>query len=447
MLQSSVALSQASDPAIERTATFLDLVFPEPRAFAIRLWDDTVLPGSGSAPFTLTLSSPGSLRRMFRPPLEMAMGEAFLRGDYDFEGDICSAFGVMQSARSLAHSPRNVLELARLWMGLPADSAPVENELGGARLAGSVHSKDRDRAAIQYHYDVGNDFYHLFLDRRMVYSCAYFPSGHEDLDAAQEAKLELICRKLRLQPGERFLDIGCGWGALLIHAAQRFGVQATGVTLSEEQCRLARERVREAGLEGRVTVELRDYRDLRGQFDKVSSVGMFEHVGRSHLPEYFGQVFQLLRPGGLFLNHGISNRPLTPKPPLKRLLDQVVVGNFTFRKRYIFPDGELVPVSEVNAEAERAGFEVRDVENLREHYARTLRHWVQRLEAQRGEAIRIGGERIFRLWRLYMAACAYHFERGMISVNQTLLARQEHDGRVPLPSSRADLYAAGTSAV
>jgi len=331
------------------------------------------------------------------------------------------------------------------WLRLPDGRNDIEYGIHPpARLRGRRGTRSRDQAAIQYHYDVGNDFYQLFLDRRMVYSCAYFPTGTEDLDAAQEAKLELICRKLRLKPGERLLDIGCGWGGMLIYAAERYGVEGVGVTLSRAQLELGRERVRQAGLEKLIRLELLDYRDLTGPpFDKIVSIGMFEHVGRQGRAEYFSQAFRLLKPGGLFLNHAISDRPHIPPRGLtdmvSRALETVMVGKQHFRKRYIFPDGELMPVSEANLEAETAGFEVRDVENLREHYAETIRHWLRRLRQRQKEAIEIAGEPLYRLWELYLAGCIYHFDTALISVNQSLLVRPV-DGRAGLPWSRADLY-------
>lgn len=312
------------------------------------------------------------------------------------------------------------------------------------QLRGAQHSKERDRAAIQYHYDVGNDFYALWLDKRMVYSCGYFPTGKEDLDTAQERKLEHICRKLRLQPGERLLDIGCGWGGLVMYAAEHYGVSALGVTLSTNQHELANRRIAEAGLSDRVEVKLLDYRDLAGQsFDKIASVGMFEHVGRKNLPEYFVQSFRVLKPGGLFLNHGISLNiaaAQTDGSPWKRLINHRIMGTSTFANKYIFPDGELLPVSEVNLMAEKAGYEVRDVENLREHYALTLRNWVTRLRAHHDDVVRLTNETVYRAWELYMSGSVYGFESGSISINQSLLAKPAN-GHVNLPMSRADLYA------
>lgn len=381
---------------------------------------------------------------MFTPPVELALGEAFIYGDLDIEGDIFAAFSLIDDIIARTFSPGDIAALARDLLTLPR---PGRRQLDGrraAQLQGTLHSRERDRAAIQYHYDVGNDFYSLWLDRNMQYSCAYFPTGAEDLDAAQERKMEHICRKLRLRPGERLLDIGCGWGGLAMYAARRHGVSVIGVTLSKNQMLYATQRIAEANLGGRVTVKLQDYRDLGAEpFDKIVSVGMFEHVGRSHLPEYFAHTYRLLKPGGLFLNHGISRRSAGNRHASgwQRFVERRILGADSFVQRYIFPDGELVPVSEVNLIAEQAGFEVRDAENLREHYALTLRRWVNRLEARRAEAVKAADEVTYRTWRLYMSASAHGFESGCINVNQTLLAKMAHGGKSSVPLTRADLYA------
>ena len=350
----------------------------------------------------------------------------------------------MRTLTTTIQSASDWVTLARLYRALPNDTIVNTIPRGPARLSGRLHSKERDRAAIRYHYDVGNDFYALWLDRRMNYSCAYFRTGTEDLDTAQEAKLEHICRKLRLTPDEHLLDIGCGWGGLAIYAAQEYGVNALGVTLSEKQHALANERIAAAGLTDRAAVQLVDYRDLGDlQFDKIVSVGMFEHVGRSHLPEYFAHAYRLLKPGGLFLNHGISAHPRAATrndSAWTRLIERHLLGSGQFVGRYIFPDGELEPVSEANLRAEQAGFEVRDVENLREHYALTLRQWVARLQAHRDAAVRLVGDPVYRTWRLYMAGSAVGFGSGVINVNQTLLAKPAL-GAVNVPLTRADLYA------
>lgn len=450
----------APSPEVARAVEFMRRLFPEPRAFDIRLWEGTVMPGSSETELTVVINRPGSLRRMLRPPVELSLGEAYLRGDFDLEGEVWAAGPALEASRGAARSLREMGALFRLWRALPTDDLPRAGERVGdvrggdpsasggygsapARIRAAEQSREWDREGIRYHYDAGNDFYALFLDRRMVYSCAYFATGSEDLDTAQEQKLDLICRKLRLRDGERFLDVGCGWGALVLHAAQHYGVRALGVTLSEQQYRLASQRIADAGLSDRVEVRCIDYRDLAdGPFDKMASVGMFEHVGRERLPEYFGHLFRLIKPGGLFLNHGIGGHPAPDRGltgRLARRLEPYLVGGSTFRERYIFPNGGLVAVSEANLIAEKVGWEVRDVENLREHYAITLRHWASRLEARADEARRLGGEGMFRLWRLYMGMAAWQFACGEFGVFQSLLQKPT-GGESGLPLSRADIY-------
>jgi cyclopropane-fatty-acyl-phospholipid synthase len=442
---SRVLTLPTTDHILNRTAALLDWLFPPPRTFKVSLWDGSELPAASQPAFNLALKHPGSLRRMFMPPMELSLGEAFINGHFDIEGDIFSAFSLVDAIAARTFKPGEVAGLARDILALPGSSPAWANGRGPARLSGVRHSRDRDRAAIQYHYDVGNDFYALWLDRRMQYSCAYFPTGTEDLEAAQERKLEHICRKLRLNPGERLLDIGCGWGGLAMFAAEKYGVRVLGVTLSENQAAYANEQIRRSGLGEKVLIKLQDYRDLESQtFDKIVSVGMFEHVGRDHLPEYFGQSYRLLRPGGLFLNHGISRRAAGSWDTQKvsaweKFVTQRVFGLGSFSQRYVFPDGELVPVSEANLIAEAAGFEVRDVENLREHYALTLRQWVSRLEARQAEAIQTSDPATYRTWRLFMSSSVHGFESGHINVNQTLLAKPV-SGKANLPLSRAELY-------
>lgn len=448
-----------TDPNVARAASLLGRLFPPPRAFGVRLWDETQLVDVAHPVFTLVLNHSGALRRMFTPPVELSLGEAFMYGDFDIEGDIFAAFSLMDDIATRAFSPWEMAALTRDLLSLPKPSSAQANGRVRANLRGALHSRERDLAAIQFHYDVGNDFYSLWLDRNLQYSCGYFSTDTEDLDTAQERKLELICRKLRLKPGERLLDIGCGWGGLAIYAARNYGVRVLGVTLSEAQADYANIQIVRAGLGNQASVKLRDYRDLGAEsFDKIASVGMFEHVGRSHFPEYFAQVYHLLKAGGLFLNHGISRRapvqyaitPLQklccPPSPLatestgwQKFVGQRILGSGTFVGRYIFPDGELTPVSDVNTVAEAAGFEVRDVENLREHYALTLREWVKRLEAKRAKAIEAAGEVTYRTWRLYLSASAHGFESGSINVNQTLLAKMDK-GRSQIPLTRTDLY-------
>jgi cyclopropane-fatty-acyl-phospholipid synthase len=418
------------------------------RRFAVRFWEGTVDEPAEEPRFTIVLETPGALRRMLMPPSELSLVESYIFGAVDVEGDLEAAATLGDIAASRLRSPRAMLRLARHILSLPRDhdaaSAQTDDERRPVwrQISGRRHSTRRDRQAVRFHYNVGNPFYSLWLDARMVYSCAYFESGNEDLDRAQESKLDLICRKLRLVPGERLLDIGCGWGGLIMHAARRYGVFALGITLSEPQAELARERIATAGLGDRCRVELRDYRALGSEppFDKISSVGMVEHVGNAQLDEYFASAHAALRPGGLFLNHGIVSIDASRPEPLKSRVAARVWQRGEFIDRYVFPDGELLPAARVVASAERSGFELRDVESLREHYALTLHHWIRRLEAKRGEAIALVGDATYRVWRLYMSASAYGFRVGRIGIIQSLLAKPHRDGRLELPRTRADIY-------
>ncbi|HEY9429216.1 MAG TPA: cyclopropane-fatty-acyl-phospholipid synthase family protein [Gemmatimonadaceae bacterium] len=401
--------------------------------------------------FTLVIRSSGGLRRMLIPPSELRFGEAYVRGDIDIEGDMEAAAGLAEELRARLATPREIARMVTCATRLPRDHDAEHDEphrrREHLRLIGHKHSPKRDQEAVRSHYDVGNDFYSLWLDRSLVYSCAYFPDGSEDIDAAQRAKLDHLCRKLRLVPGERLLDIGCGWGGLIRHAAANYGVEALGITLSERQAALAREKLRADGLERRCRVEVRDYRDFPPgtTFDKVVSVGMFEHVGRAELPTYFRQAARLTKPGGLFLNHGIV-RARDGDEGLRRWVRRLLWRQGKFIDRYVFPDGELVPLDEAVRDAEGAGLETRDVETLRDHYALTLRQWVRRLEAARGAAEKLVGAQAYRVWRLYMAASAYAFASGKLSLAQVLLGRPDEHGHVEIPCTRADIYAASASA-
>jgi len=447
--------STITNLVLEQTCILLERIFPSPRHFSIHLWSQAELPADTQSQFTLVLNHPGALRRMFSPPIELSVGEAYIYGDFDIEGDLYAFYGLLDVLLSHNFNPTEAARLIKDIQRLPNSGPEYTIARSPAKLQGKLHSRERDIQAIRFHYNVSNEFYALWLDRLMQYSCGYFPTATEDLDTAQAKKIEYICHKLRLKPGEKLLDIGCGWGGLAITAAQNYGVNVLGVTLSDKQASYAQKRAASLGLDDQVHIEMRDYRDLeRESFDKIISVGMFEHVGLTHLPEYFAQVHRLLKPGGLFLNHGISRTAqasdlthlkglngdhCTPRP-VQSYFERKVLGIGSFSQHYIFPDGELVPVSEANLIAEAAGFEVRDVENLREHYALTLRNWVSRLEAHQTEASALVGEPVYRTWRLYMSFCAVQFEAGQIAVNQTLLAKPAN-GRVPLPMSRADLYA------
>ncbi len=414
------------------------------RDFAVRLWNgDIWSPAPEQTPrFTIVLNHPGALRRMFLPPSELVLGEAFVHGDFDVEGDLVVCTGLADVVAPLFTDPRRWPPLARLLLSLPNSRLADPGWRGGAQLHGELHSSHRDQQAVVYHYDLPGEFYALFLDKYMQYSCAYFPTGEEGLDAAQEAKLEHICRKLRLQRGERLLDIGCGWGGLISFAAERYGVEALGITLSPSQAAMAKWRIQQMGLGDRCRVDLRDYRSLGPweRFDKIVSVGMFEHVGRATLPQYFQQAYTLLAPGGLFLNHGIAGVHMAQAGPLGNVARRLQEMRGDFMHKYVFPDAQLVPVSETNDLAERAGFEVRDVESLREHYARTLRHWLHNLETKREEALRLVDQPTYRVWRLYIAGCAHAFNTARLNVYQTLLVKPDEKGRSGLPWSRAYIY-------
>lgn len=418
------------DPYTRIAAAILRLLFGEAyaRRFAIRLWDGTEIPATERREFTLLVNHPGALRTAFKPPVDLNAGRAFAAGLLDIDGDIEAAVDALLHVLERPGGGAMV-QLMVLLRRLPAAPLPALRE---AHLRGKRHSLERDRAAIGFHYDQPVAFYQTFLDSTMVYSCAYFDEGIENIDDAQRAKIDHSLRKLRLRAGERLLDIGCGWGALVVRAAKEFGAYVLGVTLSERQEEEARRRIKAERLEDRARVERWDYRQLPATtFDKIVSIGMVEHVGRDHLSEYFSTAHRLLKAGGLFLNHGIAHQ----NPALK---DGKASG---FMGRFIFPDGELVSISDALHFAERAGFEVRDVENLREHYAKTLRAWVQNLEQNRERAIAQAGEQSYNAWRLYMAGSAQGFRSGRMGLYQSLLAKPLPDGSVVIPETRRDLYA------
>jgi cyclopropane-fatty-acyl-phospholipid synthase len=434
----STSASLRHDSAAQITEEILERTFPGAGrlGIAVRLWDGRTL-FAENPQVTLVLNHPGALRRMLLPPGELTLGEAYLRGDFDIEGDIIAAMDLADLLGGL--SLKDLLSLVRKLYRLPLSDPPQVYAEGRqrAQLQGARHSVERDKAAVTYHYDTGNEFYRLFLVRWMTYSCAYFADPQIALDAAQEAKLEHICRKLRLREGERLLDIGCGWGGLVLYAAQKHGVQAVGITLSEPQVAYGNQWIAKEGLSGQARLEVRDYRDLDAYpaFDKIVSVGMFEHVGQDRQIEYFQCAYRALRDGGLFLNHGIATQSTRKATWLERAFLQR--GQFV--ERYVFPDGELLHINRALAFAEQTGFEVRDVEGLREHYALTLRNWVKNLESNHEQAVRLKDERTYRTWRLYMAASAYGFESGGISVFQALLSKSTR-GKAELPLTREDLY-------
>jgi cyclopropane-fatty-acyl-phospholipid synthase len=401
------------------------------RDFALRLPDDTYLPAETDLPlFTLVIHDPTVFSDALGTEFdELSAAEAFIDGRFDVEGDLEAAVRFADYLSSNAQSMRQFFAPFHGSQGDDRSNGRIHDSRRMAQLQGDVHSRWRDQQAIAFHYDLSNDFYALWLDRRMIYSCAYFRNRHQDIETAQLQKLEHICRKLRLRPGQRLLDIGCGWGGLLIYAAKFFGVRGVGITLSAQQARLAQRRIDAAGLQGQCEVRLCDYREIDEleKFDKIVSVGMYEHVGRAQAPSYFQIIWRLLRPCGVFLNHAISDQTYA------------VSSEPTFMTRYVFPDGELLPISTTLKFAESAGFEVRDVESLREHYRLTLERWLQRLEEHASDAVRLVGEQSYRIWRLFLAGCARRFAIGQQNIFQSLLVKPEQ-GISGLPLTRADWY-------
>lgn len=376
----------------------------------IELWNGRQFDFCSEPSVTVTIPNSSALRYFISPNLNK-LGEAFVEGHIRVEGSPKNVFKV---AEGLARSMTAKLPSAFQWV--------------------ANHSRDRDREAIQYHYDVSNDFYALFLDRNMVYSCAYYRNESDALETAQEQKLDHILNKLRIKPGEKFLDIGCGWGALITRAAQKYGAIATGITLSQNQFDGAREQIRRAGLEGQCRVLLCDYRDLNepDTYDKIASVGMFEHVGLKNLPVYFEAVHRLLKDDGLVLNHGITSSDIESR--------WIGMGAGEFIDRYVFPDGELPHVSLALKEMASAGLEVLDVESLRRHYARTCEAWSNNLESHRDEAMRIAGERRYRIWQIYLAGCAYGFSNGWMNLYQVLCCKTENNALRQQPLTRDYMY-------
>lgn len=378
----------------------------------LQLWDGRRIDFSSSPSVTMTLKDVHAVWA-FRDPTFLSLAKAYIDGHLDLEGRLTEAVGIVEAfARA---RPRRAFALR----------GPTN----------ARHTRSTDRDAISHHYDVSNAFYARWLDPRMVYSCAYFRTDDDSLEQAQVQKLDHICTKLRLESGERFLDVGCGWGALVIHAAKHYDVEATGITLSKNQHALACERIREAGLEGRCRVLLQDYRDHPGEgiYDKVASVGMFEHVGLRNLAEYFRTVRRLLKERGLFLNHGITSADTEDRA--------VGMGAGEFIDRYVFPKGELAHLGRVVKEMGAQDFEVADVESLRPHYALTLSRWSANFESSYADAVREAGERTARIWRVYLAGCAHGFERGWINVYQVLASRQGEPGSTRLPLTRDWMYA------
>ncbi|MFD4632078.1 class I SAM-dependent methyltransferase [Streptomyces sp. NPDC058284] len=411
-----------------------------PLPVRIRAWDGSEA-GPPGAP-VLVVRSRRALRHLLWKPGELGLARAWVAGDLDVDGDLYAALDLMaefiwergDDARGLRESLRDpkVRAAARSLFALSAPFLPPSPPPEEMRRHGRLHrhTKGSDRQAISHHYDVGNDFYELVLGPSMVYSCAYWESPESTLEGAQRDKLELVARKLALKPGMRLLDVGCGWGSMAIHAAREHGVSVVGVTLSQEQAAYARKRIAEEGLTDRIEIRVQDYRDVRdGPYDAISSIGMAEHVGAERYLEYAHDLYALLKPGGRLLNHQIARRPQA---------DESAYSVDEFIDAYVFPDGELAPVGSTVALLERAGFEVRDLEAIREHYALTLRRWVANLEAHWAEGQRLTSPGRARIWRLYMAASALAFERNRIGVNQVLAVKTPEEGASGMPLRARD---------
>ncbi|MBI3772752.1 MAG: class I SAM-dependent methyltransferase [Gammaproteobacteria bacterium] len=418
------------DKAVNAARDILTRVLADYRGkVAVTLWNGERVVGDAGAPCNVVFRHPTVLRHLILHRDLVRLAESYLAGEVEVEGDMESLFDLVEYLHG--HPLVRSMRLGTLW---PVLRLSHKASIGALRQVRASRSARRNsRASIAHHYDVGNDFYRLWLDPEMVYSCAYFRDAGQSLAAAQRDKLDYICRKLRLAPGQTLLDIGCGWGALVCWAARNYGVRAHGITLSEQQYHYAVERVRNEGLPGQVTIELRDYRELPEgvRYDKVVSVGMFEHIGVANFPVYFGTVKRVLKPGGLFLNHGITNDTGWQDTPITR-----------FMNRYVFPDGELARISDVSNAMEQAGFEIIDVEGLRRHYALTLRRWLRALEFHREQAVDSVGETAYRVWRLYMAGSAYYFDEGSTNVYQVLAGHARQPLATPL--RRDDIYERGS---
>lgn len=412
-------------PAEQQRTKIFDRLFSDysGSTFTVHLWDGWSWSSSQNKQpaCTIQIASPDALELLVANPDEACLGEAFVKGELDVKGDIFSVFSVGEHVLTRSMSLRN-----ECFQRITA----TMSEVGHFFREGRRHSPNRDRSSIAHHYDKPFEFYKSWLGKTLTYSCAYFRTPDESLDQAQNDKIDLICRKLRLKPFEQFLDIGCGWGSLVLHAATEYGAYAQGITLSKEQHRVATDRIEQAHLTQSCKIELKDYRSLRNTslpFDKIASIGMYEHVGLKNLTEYFDTVRQALKPGGVFLNHGIARS------------NHAALRKSSFIDQYVFPDGELVTLPQALSAAESAGFEVRDVENLREHYELTLRHWVQDLQRNANAVREYVSDLTYRIWLLYMAGSAAAFRRGDIGVYQVLLSRPDR-GESGLPLTRQDWH-------
>ena len=382
------------------------------RPFGVRFWDGTEVPATEPGSPTLTLLTPQALAHALRAPGELGLGRAYVAGMLEVD-DMEAALKMVDEFDPPDLSLRDQASLALAVIRACGLVVPPPVPATELRLRGKRHTIGRDRRAVRHHYDVGNEFFALFLDSSMTYSCAYFAGGAETLEDAQEAKLELVCKKLRLREGERVLDVGCGWGSFVIHAASRHGVRAVGITLAERQAELARERVREAGVADRVEIRVADYREVSdGPFDAIASIGMVEHVGEEQIDTYARRLWSLLPLGGRLLNHGIA-----------KLKDFDAPDEGAFSERFVFPDGVPLPLSRVLQALERVEFTTTHVEGLQSDYARTIGYWIERFDARWDDAVRLAGIERARIWRLYLRAARQGFETGWASVYQVLAHR------------------------
>lgn len=407
---------EVSRQAVRTTIALLDALPPIKRGnCTIKLWDGTLYPDAAPRPCTITLHHAGSLRAMFERQDALNLAEAYLFDHFDFEGDMTALFDLSEEMARLPLPLLKKAQLAAMLMRLPRVHIKQPRRWRErAHLSGRPHSIERDKAAVAYHYNVAPEFYEALLDKNMVYSCGLFAHHDESLDDAQIRKLDDVCRQLNLQPGQKLLDVGCGWGGLMIHAAKHYGVEAVGITLSGPQADKANARIKAEGLEGKCRAIVADYREMSDweSFDAISSIEMFEHVGREMLTTYFTQAFQLLKKGGLFLNQGTTVET-----------DDALRRYPAFIKQYVFPDGEVLPIHVSIRASEESGFEVLNVRSLREHYVKTCAHWVKNLEDCHEAMMEHVGEPTWRIWRLYTAVSSHGFRIGRLNCYQTLMRK------------------------
>ena len=410
------------------------------RRISVRLWDDSLIPlGENSDPdYFISISGPGVLGSLMRKPSYENLLFHYANGNIEIHGDLIDFVNLARQKqprdRSKRPSKLQLLKTALPLLFAPADKMEVAHSYDDDAV-GRNESRRKNMEFIQFHYDISNEFYALFLGKEMQYSCGYFTDPDNSIDQAQFDKLDMICKKLRLKPGEKFLDIGCGWGGLVCHAAQHYGVEAHGVTLSQKQFDFTIEKIKRLGLEEKITIELKDYEKLEGSFDKISSVGMFEHIGINNMPKYFQKINSLLLDRGILMNHGISRHAKATKKAAKRIRPER-----RLLLKYIFPGSELDNVGHTVDVLEMSGFEVHDVEAWREHYALTCQHWYRELMRRKDEAIGFVGEEKFRMWALYLAGVSIGFADGTMHICQVVASKHASKGSSGVPLTRADLY-------